>query len=213
MSNRDSCFTTANSHARFPGKPRYAFKDVTNPFMRCQPGGGQRHFGVREVREFDSRLGRSAEAFVLTVCAGSPPRSRVLFPFPGLSRGRRARLGCGRPCAHATMGSDGSQKNGRTCGEIGASAQLSGHPERREQSGRGSGARRGRTNPARGWIRTASEPRRQLKARGNRWKRAAGYYEDRMRRWERATVPSGSTSAGWWAGEEECTSPASAPFI
>lgn len=106
--------------------------------MRRQSDRGQRHFGVREVRQSltgDSPGPPCVAGFVLTVCAGSPSRCRVLFPFPCLSRGTVARRGCGRPCAHATMARMVNKKNGRTCGEIGVTVQLSGHPERRKPSG------------------------------------------------------------------------------
>lgn len=162
--------------------------------------------------EFDSRLGRTAVRGWL--CPDSWRRVTVAetrpFPVFLLIARKETATGLWSSVRARHNGSDGSQKNGRTCGEIGASAQLSGHPERRKPSGvaraHGEGAR----------IRRAagSEPRRQLKACGNRRKRAAGYYADRMRRSERATVPSGRASAGWWAGgEEECTSQASPPFI
>lgn len=127
--------------------------------MRCQPDGGQRHFGVREVRRSltaDSAAPPCVLGFVLTVCAGSPSRCRVLSPFPCLSRGRRARLGRGRPCAHATMARMVHTKKWPHVWRDRRERSVVRSSGEAQALRRGSGARRGRTNPARGWIRTAA---------------------------------------------------------
>lgn len=184
MSNRDSCFTAANSHARLTGKRRYAFKDASAMRLRFRSqDGGQRRFGVGEVRW--SSPGESAAPALFWQFAQSPVAEPRPFPplFCCLMRGRTPRLGCARPCAHATTARTVDKKNGRTCGRCDCSVVWSSREAQALR--RGSGARRRRTNAVHGWIR-APEPRRQEKKGG---KRAAGYYADRMRWREGADVP------------------------
>lgn len=64
--------------------------------------------------EFDRRLG--PPGFVLTVCAGSPSRSRVLFPVFRLIAEKDAAAGLCSSVRARYNRSDGWQKNGRTCG-------------------------------------------------------------------------------------------------
>lgn len=93
VSNRDSCFTTANSHARSPGKPRYASTDVCAQRSRVHSRAArrQRHFGVREVR------GRLCSDRVTV----AEPRPFPVFPAPR-EHGDRDRAVVVRACAHAT---------------------------------------------------------------------------------------------------------------
>lgn len=117
--------------------------------IHALPAGGRTKTLWRAggAAEFDSRLGRSAVRGRL--CSDSLRRVTVAEPrpFPVLLLIARKETATG-PWSSVRArhnGSDGSQKNGRTCGESGASAQLSGHPERREPSGvdlaHGEGAR------------------------------------------------------------------------
>lgn len=151
MSNRDSCFdprththdSQVSGDPRSQMLPRRACASIHALPVRWRTKTLWRAGGAPE---FDRSLGRSG--FVLTVCAGSPSRSRVRFPFFRLISGEGRRGWAGLVRARNTPQLLGWLAKKMAARVDGGTVQLSGHPERRKPTRRGSGARRRRTNPA-----------------------------------------------------------------